>query len=102
MVQFKGTKGKWVINDAGNFETEIVSETHRIAQAKHFHIQIDPKLFEPTPEEGLANAILISKAPDMFDFINRIAGEMLRNDFVLDERWYEQAKQLLTEATKID
>ena len=51
--------------------------------------------------EGKANAQLISKAPEMLDFINRISGEMLRNDFVLEERWYEQARKLIQEATKI-
>lgn len=37
----------------------------------------------------------------MLDFINRISGEMLRNDFVLDEKWYEQAQQLIKEATEL-
>jgi hypothetical protein len=35
------------------------------------------------------------------DFINRISAEMLRNDFVLDEKWYVQAEQLIKEATEI-
>lgn len=42
-----------------------------------------------------------SKASQMLDFIQRISGEMLRNDFVLDEKWYEQAKQLIKEATEL-
>jgi hypothetical protein len=31
----------------------------------------------------------------LIDFINRISGEMLRNDFVLCEKWYEQAQEIL-------
>jgi len=42
-----------------------------------------------------------SKSDEMLGFINRISGEMLRNDFVLDEKWYEQAKQLIKEATEL-
>lgn len=38
---------------------------------------------------------------EMLDFINRISGEMLRNDFVLDEKWYEQAQQLIKSATEL-
>ena len=35
---------------------------------------------------------------EMFDFINRISGEMLRNDFVLDDKWYDQAIELIKKA----
>ena len=98
MVQFKGTKGKWLIDDASNLETEIVSETHRIAQAKHFNKQIDDKLLEPTPEEGLANALLISKAPEMLEALIECE-RTLREVF----KWNTaNLQQLLTEATKID
>lgn len=38
----------------------------------------------------------------LVDFINRISGEMLRNDCVLDEKWYEQAQQLIKSATQLN
>jgi hypothetical protein len=41
------------------------------------------------------------KYDEMVDFINRVSGEMLRNDFVLDEKWYEQARQLIKEAKEL-
>jgi hypothetical protein len=41
------------------------------------------------------------KYDEMLDFINRVSGEMLRNDFVLDEKWYEQARQLIKEAKEL-
>lgn len=49
----------------------------------------------------MANAQLISCAPELLDFISRISGEMLRNDFVLDEKWYDQAQQIIEKATTI-
>lgn len=39
---------------------------------------------------------------ELLDFINRISGEMLRNDFVLDEKWYEQSQQLIKSATQLN
>ena len=41
------------------------------------------------------------KYNEMLDFVNRISAEMLRNDFVLNEKWYEQAQQLIKEATEL-
>jgi hypothetical protein len=89
-MEFKGTKGKWVFtaNDPSKNRCFVNNE------------QIDVWHWGNI-EEGKANALLISKAPEMLDFINRISGEMLRNDFVLDEKWYEQAKQLIKEATEL-
>ncbi len=37
---------------------------------------------------------------ELLDFLNRLSGEMLRNDFVLDEKWYDQAQQLIKSATQ--
>jgi hypothetical protein len=89
-MEFKGTKGKWVFNANDSSENRCFVNNEQIDVWHWGNI-----------EEGKANALLISKAPEMLDFINRISGEMLRNDFVLDEKWYEQAKQLIKEATEL-
>jgi hypothetical protein len=89
-MEFKGTKGKWVFNANDSSENRCFVNNEQIDVWHWGKI-----------EEGKANALLISKAPEMLDFINRISGEMLRNDFVLDEKWYEQAKQLIKEATEL-
>ena len=47
------------------------------------------------------NEKLKSSNEKLLDFITRISGEMLRNDFVLNEAWYDQAKQLIKSATQI-
>lgn len=50
--------------------------------------------------EAIANAKLIAAAPELLDYINRLCGEMLRNDFVLDEKWYMQGVELIKKATE--
>ena len=52
------------------------------------------------PLEGMNSDCL--QIPDqinetMRDFIRRISGEMLRNDFVLNERWHDQAEEILNQ-----
>jgi hypothetical protein len=85
-MEFKGTKGKWEVTVSNEYCGDYSIRTEN-GSATSF--------------EDEANALLISKAPKMLDFINRISAEMLRNDFVLDEKWYVQAEQLIKEATEI-
>ena len=117
MNEFKGTKGQWYVNgdkyatiESRKTDEKIVVIYPTIATVNSTFIDI---------EECRANALLIAEAgnirqqipfsltelkrqrDEMLDFINRISGEMLRNDFVLDDKWYEQAKQLIKEATQI-
>lgn len=91
MYNFKGTKGKWYRNT----DSRIVSSVYSINKESLIHIS------GKCTEEKQANAQLISCAPEMLYFINRISAEMLRNDFVLDEKWYEQAQQIIKKATTI-
>lgn len=88
MSEFKGTKGKWVVDKHNN----ICVGYEEIAFLKS----------STKNKERRANAKLIAHAPEMLDFINRISGEMLRNDFVLSEEWYEQAQKLIKSATEVD
>src|SRR5690606_22441619 len=97
MKEFKGTK-EWGKNEGGdNLSIDIIlgnDTTISIDRTSRYTGEI-----VATREEMIANAQLISKAPELLDFINRISGEMLRNDFVLDEKWYDQAEQLIKEST---
>lgn len=85
-MRFKGTKGKLKV---------ITSVTY----SNKLYVKSDEG--NPTFEENEYNALLFEKASEMLDFISRISGEMLRNDFVLDEKWYDQAQQLIKSATEI-
>jgi hypothetical protein len=96
-MEFKGTKGKWFIDN---------EESHIMTNGIYCNVISTEKTISLADvygddEEAQANALLISKSLKMLDFINRISAEMLRNDFVLDEKWYVQAEQLIKEATEI-
>jgi hypothetical protein len=92
-MEFKGTKGNWKLaeNEYGYYTSVRNLDDSRKVCTSRVNNQI----------ESNANLLLISKAPEMLDFINRISGEMLRSDFVLNEKWYEQARQLIKEATEL-
>ena len=97
-MEFKGTKGNWkdVVIDISDFKQVVVGVDKGKAVC---HLWFEYS--EGISDEVKANALLISKAPEMLDFINRMSGEMLRSDFVLNEKWYEQARQLIKEATEL-
>lgn len=95
MAEFKGTNGKWVVEYKPSRDYSLYYVKDSISR------NIIGQFNGHTHEEILSNAVLFSKSPEMLDFINRISGEMLRNDFVLEEKWYEQAQQLIKEATEI-
>jgi hypothetical protein len=89
MDNTKFTKGKW-FTKLGDVYSENQQDDEIICELQNYK-----------SEQAQANALLISKSPELLDFIRRISGEMLRNDFVLSEKWYEQAIQLVKESTKI-
>ena len=68
-MEFKGTKGKWKIKDIkSTLETEINSSEYRIAKVKHYK---GKNFNDPIEKEAKANALLISKAPEMLEMLNR-------------------------------
>lgn len=101
-MEFKGTKGKWEVNHERSHksETKVETETHRICEVKHYDGQISSKLKEPTQEEGKANALLISKAPEMLEalkyFVDRVENRTIKSTTT-----YNKYKQLIKEATEL-
>jgi hypothetical protein len=96
-MEFKGTKAPWYINHTRSHicETKIVSGDIRIAEAKHYNDEVsDDWKDDPTFEEGRANALLISKAPELLEMLKDI--EECRTNF---DRW-DEIKQLIKEATE--
>lgn len=87
-MKFKGTKKKWEL-----FKTK-----------SHCEIQTNIPVISicavnPNVEEHLYNAQLISKAPEMLEFINSLLNE---SDDIVHDEIKKQAKKLIEEATKID
>jgi len=75
MAEFKGTKGKWEIEDIKSpYETTINSSEYRIAEVKHFEGE---NFNDPIEKEAKANALLISKAPEMLEMLQDILEQRL-------------------------
>ena len=98
MSEFKGTKGKWKIeNIKSPFETAINSSEYRIAAVKHY----EGKNFnDPIEKEAKANALLISKAPEMLEMLQEFVLDFdngLIDDFQITRDRFEK---LIKEATE--
>lgn len=104
-MEFKGTKGPWYVGEGEMQDTGlkelVIAPLKPINHKGGYRLICCISPITDCDSEDVANARLISKAPEMLDFINRLSGEMLRNDFVLDEKWYDQAKQLIKSANQI-
>lgn len=83
MIEFKGTKGKWKVDKCEK------DSSGRACYRIHTYIR-------PMDSQMKYNAQLISKAPEMYEMLKTL----LDNSDVPNEI-YDQAKQLIKEATTI-
>jgi hypothetical protein len=98
-MEFKGTKGKWEVNKTFYKQGEdsyipIKSNVQNrgwIAEAKWAHVNEGMEI-----EEFEANALLISKAPEMLEFIIMVYNTMPDRSIIK-----EKAGQLIKEATEL-
>ena len=99
MSKFKGTKGKWKIKDIKSpFETTINSSEYRIAEVKHF----EGKNFnDPIEKEAKANALLISKTPEMLEMLNRFMEITRELNHPRLDHLRGSANRLIKEATEL-
>ncbi|MFP3835378.1 hypothetical protein [Chryseobacterium sp. SIMBA_028] len=109
MNEFKGTKGKWNIDNlTSECETSIVTDVHRICNVSHFDIKIDKILKDTSWLEGKHNALLISKAPEMLEMLNHISWktEQICNDsgmgYIVDYDDMDKLRKLIKEATELN
>ena len=97
MSEFKGTKGKWKIKDIkSTLETEINSSEYRIAKVKHYK---GKNFNDPIEKEAKANALLISKAPEMLEMLNEISKSGI--GYPNSKINYVIIRQLIKEATEL-
>jgi len=99
-METKFTKGKWEIRSYySKLESTIHTDKKRICEVKSFSINTyQGKYFcaDPSIEERQANALLISKAPEMFEMLVNVLKE---NHCTPDLD--KQIEQLLKEATEL-
>jgi len=102
---FKGTQGPWVISELGEpSRNNGNTGCHTIATAKNIkdvgfiEVWFSDDFTVTTKEEAHANALLISKAPEMLDMLQSIlASEHLKG--TIEE---SKVKQLINSATQIN
>lgn len=80
-MEFKGTKGKWVLNN------------HVIESYLGNDIA---EVWDSNDEENQANALLISKAPEMLELLQSLVSSEMTPLAIR-----KQAKQLIKEATEL-
>ena len=86
MSEFKGTKTGW----------ELLKETSLLG------VQIGKTIFRiyNINEVTKANALLISKAPEMLDYLMDAINENKSGEKISDG-WFKNVEQLIKEATKL-
>ena len=99
MDNYKFTKGKWKIEDIKSpYETTINSSEYRIAEVKHF----EGKNFnDPIEKEAKANALLISKAPEMLEMIQSLIEAKNNGNDWDSEELFIKAEVLIKESTEL-
>lgn len=113
MGEFKGTKGKWYIErtstEDGDFQARILSNIGKVWQAGEKKDQIMIIVGEPTKRNGQsnihskANALLISKAPEMLEMLIKISKiEPIDGKIKFDLHAQSLLKQLISEATELN
>ena len=91
MSEFKGTKGKW--NYSKEYLTIVDQDRYGIAQENGIR----------NSSEWEANALLISKAPEMLEMLKEIITdwEFGNEDNFIMANNIDKAKQLIKEATEL-
>ena len=92
-MEFKGSKGKWEVSIPEDSNGFIYVGGGQIATC----YTVDYKDWEQSPtQETKANAILISKAPEMLEMLKEILyGDLDPKDV------FKKAEQLIKEATEL-
>ena len=104
-MEFKGTKGKWMIgrideptpdNDMTGYHTVVKENAD--GEAGMIDVWFSNSQIVKTKEEALYNALLICKAPEMLQLINAINNSLcglLLGDNLTDEELRSASENLL-------
>lgn len=99
-MEFKGTKGKWIFGTAelinDNKQHLIVSPIDVTETDDGFRSVCSISILEKLDDEDLANALLISKAPEMLKMLERIM-----KTYDKGTQTYLDCQQLIKEATEL-
>ena len=95
-MEFKGTKGKWNYENGTYLENTMFFSFNNGEVIKVSNINYN----DEATEETEANALLISKAPEMLEMIKLLIDRLEEND-LKELSAVKRAKQLIKEATEL-
>lgn len=104
MTNFKGTKGKWVFDDE-----EMKIKGSGDANGRTVIANVSPKMdYSRGMATQQANTLLISKAPDMLEMLEKVSNILNVDEFLHDtsirQYFYHQIQEindLIKESTKL-
>jgi len=100
-MEFRGTKGEWktyTYTSENGRETTIVCNTDYNSNRTDIHVRFSA-IDETEKQTNRANALLISKAPEMLEMLEKVRFYAEFDSMRLD--LYNEIKQLIKEATEL-
>ncbi|WP_347216669.1 hypothetical protein [Chryseobacterium sp.] len=94
-MEFKGTKGKWTNMSGDNSSIDIVLDNGSTISIDRYNRYGSDLVGDQSEME--ANALLISKAPEMLEMLN----EVLTSEYVKGRVLKALIKKLIKEATEL-
>lgn len=98
-MEFRGTRGKWItetFTSENGRETTIVCNTDYNSNRTDIHVLFSA-IDETEKQTNRANALLISKSPEMLEMLKKI---YFGNDYK-NPSLHMEIKQLIKEATEL-
>lgn len=100
MAEFKGTKGKWKISKTPEYHEPKCSKVEVFSEeSPNFWICKIQNNGLIEKNEGNANALLISKAPEMLEMLKQCVETLEFSENI--GFTYDEVKQLIKEATEL-
>ena len=90
------TKGKWRLSNGKKNKSIKVSGDEWSSFCKIYFLNSGDKI-----DETKANALLISKAPEMLEMLQKVVDEYYSDEIEADRTFINKIKQLIKEATEI-
>ncbi len=107
MSKFKGTKGKWFINDEEPLKPEDYLEIMVEVESKHFTKVALGAVYDQRDDVGKANAKLIAAAPELLEALNAITDNIetwlntgVAADKKISKELYNNAVSAIKKATE--
>lgn len=101
-MEFKGTKGKWFYKECSHQMDDENTTIHGFAGRIGHVFTTAPNHGENREEALKANALLISKAPEMLEMLKKVYDSIvMQSEIEYGSEMYFKIEDLIKEATQI-